>query len=405
MKGNGLVIAVFLLAALGGVLYWSSRHPHEESPRASAELPPKILALDESSISGLGIKAKGNDELTLVRNDAGKWTMTAPQRLPVDQTAMSSVISTLSSLTSERLVDDKATDLGQYGLAQPNLQVAVIEKDGKTRKLLIGDETPTGSSAFAALEGDPRIFTIPDFLKTSIDKTPNDLRDKRLLRFDLDKVSRAELLTPKNDIELSRNKDAWQILKPHPMRADGFQIQDFLRKLGDAKMERSALSAGANSAEAKATAGPFASGSPIATVRITDETGSQELQVRKNKNDFYAKSSVNEGIFKIPAEVGQSLSKDLDDFRNKKLFDFGLSDPNRIDLRDGDKTISLTRAGNDWILDGKKMDNSGMESFIGQVRDSTGRLVSGVRDQITVKLNDADAERLDQRHQPVRTGC
>ncbi len=42
--------------------------------------------------------------------------------------------------------------------------------------------------------------------------------------------------------------------------------------------------------------------------------------------------------------------------------------------------------------------------FIGQVRDSTGRLVSGVRDQITVKLNDADAERLDQRHLQYDTG-
>lgn len=42
--------------------------------------------------------------------------------------------------------------------------------------------------------------------------------------------------------------------------------------------------------------------------------------------------------------------------------------------------------------------------FIGQVRDSSGRLMSGVRDQITVKLSDADAARMDRRHLQYDTG-
>jgi VWFA-related protein len=36
--------------------------------------------------------------------------------------------------------------------------------------------------------------------------------------------------------------------------------------------------------------------------------------------------------------------------------------------------------------------------FIGQVRDASGKLVSGVRDQINVKLNESDAARISQRH-------
>ncbi len=42
--------------------------------------------------------------------------------------------------------------------------------------------------------------------------------------------------------------------------------------------------------------------------------------------------------------------------------------------------------------------------FIGQVRDANGKLVGGVRDQITVKLTTADAEKLDQRHLQYDTG-
>jgi VWFA-related protein len=42
--------------------------------------------------------------------------------------------------------------------------------------------------------------------------------------------------------------------------------------------------------------------------------------------------------------------------------------------------------------------------FIGQVRDSNGRLVGGVRDQITVKLNEANAAQVDRRYMQYDSG-
>lgn len=42
--------------------------------------------------------------------------------------------------------------------------------------------------------------------------------------------------------------------------------------------------------------------------------------------------------------------------------------------------------------------------FIGQVRDSNGRLMSGVRDQITVKLSETDAAQMDRKHLQYDTG-
>jgi hypothetical protein len=42
--------------------------------------------------------------------------------------------------------------------------------------------------------------------------------------------------------------------------------------------------------------------------------------------------------------------------------------------------------------------------FIGQIRDASGKLVSGVRDEITVKLDDASASKIGQRHLQYDTG-
>ena len=101
--------------------------------------------------------------------------------------------------------------------------MTVTKKDGKTQDFLIGDDTPTGGGAYAKLASDPRVFTVASYVKTSLDKTPKDLRDKRLLTFDSDKLTRVELQPPRaQTVEFGKNnQNDWQILKPKPLRADG----------------------------------------------------------------------------------------------------------------------------------------------------------------------------------------
>ena len=348
MKTRGLAIATVALAALAGTLYWSNHHkPADDTVKASADTPPKILAMNEADLTKIDLKKKGADELVLAKNNAGKWQITAPKPLGVDQDAVNSMVSTLSSLSSDRLVEDKAANLNQYGLTAPSIEVDVTKKDGKTQKLLIGDDTPTGSAAYARLDGDPRVFTIASYNKTSIDKGPKDLRDKRLLTVDSDKISRVELITQTKgkagDIEFGRDKDQWQIIKPKPLRADGLQVEELVRKLKDAKMDTSV-----SDEDTKNAASSFASGTSVAIAKVTDASGTQELQVRKNKDDYYAKSSAVEGVYKVSNELGTGLDKSLDDFRNKKLFDFGFSDPNKIEMHDGARAYSLTKGGEEW---------------------------------------------------------
>jgi hypothetical protein len=366
MKNSGLLIAAVVLAALTGALYWSNRHPaSENTAKASVDAPPKILSLKQEDISKIQIKKKGGEELDLAKGDGGKWQITAPKPLGADQESVSSLLSTVSSLNSDRLVDDKAADLGQYGLADPSLELDVTAKDNKVQKLFLGDLTPAGNAVFAKLEGDPRVFTVANYNKTSIDKTANDLRDKRLLTVDFDKLSQVELITKKQDIEFGRNKQEWQIVKPKPLRADNFQVEEIVRKLRDAKMDASTTDA-----DAKKAAAAFASGTPVATAKLTDSAATQELQIRKSKDDDYAKSTAVAGVYKVPSDVGQGLDKDVDDFRNKKLFDFGFDEPGKVEIHDGAKAYFLTKGGQDWwSADSKKVDAAGAQSLIDKIRE------------------------------------
>jgi Domain of unknown function (DUF4340) len=366
MKIHGLISAVLVLGILGGLLYWSEHHkPVEGDTKVSADTPPTILKFDQANITKLEIKKKGAEPITLTKADSGNWTIFQPKQLGADQGTVSGILSTVSSLNSDRLVEDKAADLKVYGFDQPGLEVDITGKDSKTHKLLIGDDTPAGSAVYAMLAGDPRVFTMSSYKKTSVDKSLNDLRDKRLLTVNSDKIGRLELMRKGEDIEFGRNKDDWQILKPKPLRADTFQVSELVRKLTDARMNL-----GGATDNNKEAASAFAHGVPVATAKLTDTSATQQLEVRKNKDTYYAKSSAVEGEYKVGSDLGQAMDKGLDDFRNKKLFDFGYTDPNKVELHIGPKASFLTRSGEDWWgPGGKKVDAASAQSVISKLRD------------------------------------
>jgi len=366
MKIHSLTVAALVLFILSGVLYWSGHHkPADDTAKISADTPPPILKLDEHSITQLALKKKDADPVLLTKSSSGDWQITQPEAFRADQSVVSGLASALSALNSERVIEDKVSDLQTFGLDQPALEVDLTEKDNKTQKLMLGGDTPAGGAVYAMLAGDPRLFTVASYTKTSLDKTLNDLRDKRLLPVNADKISRIEIARKNGDIEFARNKDDWQILKPTPLRADRIQVGDLMRHLTNAKMDLS-------SADAKRESSEFAHATPVATAKVTDESGTQELQVRANKDIYYAKSS--EGAYKVDSALGKALAKGLDEFRNKKLFDFGYNDPNKIELHNGTKAYFLTRGtggSEDWWSNGKKMDPANVESVISDLRDLT----------------------------------
>ncbi|MCW5980291.1 MAG: DUF4340 domain-containing protein [Bryobacteraceae bacterium] len=367
MRLSGLIIGAVLLAALSGLLYWSNKREKEKEgkPVTSADAP-KILDLKEDNLTRVEIAKQGEKPLVIEKAPENQWKLTSPEALPADQDAVRSVVSTVTSLDSNRLIEEKAEDLAGYGLDSPSVEVNIGKKEGQGAKLLIGDETPTGGSFFAKLANDPRVFTIASWNKTSLEKSPWDLRDKRMLTFDSDKLTRLRLTAKKQTIEIGKNaQNEWQILEPRPMRADGGNVEQLISRLRDAKMDSNPTAE-----EEKKAAAAFARAEPVASVRVSDAAGAQELEVRKTKdNDYYARSTVVGGIHKITSFVGEGVDKGLADLRNKKLFDFGWNDPTRIEFRDGDQTAVYEKSGDNWTRGGKQMDSATVRELIDKLRD------------------------------------
>jgi hypothetical protein len=361
MKPTGLLIAVAFLAVLGGVIWWSNKKQAAEPAKSATDTSSKLLTIPADQFQEIRIKKLTGETQDLKLVD-GKWRIVEPKPMAADQDAVTSMVTSLSALTADKTIEDNATDLKAYGLETPTLDITITKKDGKTAGVEVGDATPTNSGSYAKLPGSPKIYTIATYVKTGLDKTANDLRDKRLLTFDSDKITRVQLAAKGAPVEFGKNaQNEWQILKPSPLRADATQVDSLVSKLKDAKMD-----ATITDEDAKKAAEGFASGTKVAVATVSDSSGDQTLDVRKDKDkNYYAKSSAVEGFYKITSDTGDALDKGLDDFRNKKLYDFGFSDPTKIEL----KSAAYTKSGDKWMSGAKTMDNGSVQTLIDKLRD------------------------------------
>jgi hypothetical protein len=361
MKPTGLLIAVALLAVLGGAIWWSNKKQAAGPAKSATDTSSKLLTIPADQFQEIRIKKLTGEtqDLKLVN---GKWRIVEPKPMAADQDAVTSMVTSLSALTADKTIEDNASDLKAYGLETPTLDITITKKDGKTAGVEVGDATPTNSGSYAKLPGSPKIYTVATYVKTGLDKTANDLRDKRLLTFDSDKLTRVQLAAKGASVEFGKNaQNEWQILKPSPLRADATQVDALVSKLKDAKMD-----ATITDEDAKKAAEGFASGTKVAVATVSDSGGDQTLEVRKDKDkNYFAKSSVVEGFYKITTDTGDALDKGLDDFRNKKLFDFGFSDPTKIEL----KSATYLKSGDKWMSGAKTMDNGSVQTLIDKLRD------------------------------------
>lgn len=393
MRSRNLLIAAVILAALSGLVWWSKRHP-ETTATATPAAAPKLADIAPAQIKQIDLSKKGGATLTIARQN-GKWAITSPEALPADQDAVNSLTAALNPITSDNVVENQAADVAKYGLNTPSLTVTVHETSGKSDRIYFGDDIPAGSLVYARVGTDPKVYAVASSTKTSLDKSATDLRDKRLLTFDSNRLTRIELASAKSDIEFGKNsQNEWQIVKPQPYRADSFEVEELLRKLTEAKMDVSGTPQ-----DTKKVNAAFAAGQPVATATVTDAAGTQALDLRKNKDDYYAKGTAVQGVYKVSSDLGKELEKPLDDFRNKKIFDFGFSDLTKFDIQQGSGDKLYVRTGTDWKLNGKTMDSGAVQSLIDKLRDlaATKFVTSGfTAPALTISVTWNDGKRTDR---------
>jgi hypothetical protein len=363
------LMALALLGILGGVMIYLDRRGNREAAKIESKPTEKVVALDSNQIQAFTIRPRAGVAITCQRTD-GSWSLVEPRKLAADASAVSSLLSSLTSATLDEVITDRPQQLKDFGLDPPATAIEV-SASGKPEKtaLLLGDDTPTSSAVYAQVAGNPRVFTLPSSLKSSLLKTIFDLRDRRAVALEVDQLQRLQVKSKDKGFTLAKNtQGVWELVLPPAVRTDRFAAEDIVSRLRNLSMQTVA-------AEDKKKPGEYGFGAPSLRIELQAPSGSQTLVLGKQDkegNRYFATNSTLEPVFTLPADFLTSFQKDAADLRSKDLFSFSMFDVNRLEVDTPAGHRVFERQNNKWKQTApspKDEPTEKVESFLNRLRD------------------------------------
>lgn len=337
MRGLRSFLGLFvILIALGAYLYFveSKRTPGS----GDDDKKEKVFAVEADKIDEVTIKSASGDRTT-VKKTGNDWQIVAPINAAPDSAEVSGVTSNLSTLEIQRVVEENAPDLKEYGLAEPRIEVS-FKADGKQHALQIGDKTPVGTDLYARLPDQKRVFLISSYLESSFNKNTFELRDKAALKLDRDKVDSLEIVTAERQLRFAKADGEWRMSQPATGRTDSTAVESLIGRLGTAQMKSIA-------APEPADLKQYGLETPAATVRIGSGSSQAVLLVggkAPEEGNVYAKDQSRPAVFTLESSLVDELKKEAGDFRQKDLFDARSFNTTRVEIVRGSQTIAFEKA-------------------------------------------------------------
>ena len=112
MKANPLVIAVPVLAVLGGLVYYTNENPPVEDDDTVS-----IIDVEEDDVRQAKVVKPDGETITVVRGEDDEWGFGPPLTIPADDSAIGLMITNLASMDADRLVEEQITDWAPFGLS------------------------------------------------------------------------------------------------------------------------------------------------------------------------------------------------------------------------------------------------------------------------------------------------
>ena len=363
------LIALVVLGASWAAFTYYDKHKSHESTKIESSKEQKLLSLQSKQIEAVTFKPLDGEAVTC-RREGGTWTIAEPQKLAADQSALSSLLDSLTSADVDEVVAENPTNLKEFGLDPPSymLQLSTDSKPSEVT-LKLGDETPTGGGIYAQVSGSPRVITLASYLKSSFEKKLFDLRDRRALTLDADQIRKIEAEYKGKRWTLEKNPEGvWDLVLPPPVRADRFTAEGLVSQLRGLTMQSIA-------AENKHEGGNYGFGSPDLRLQLTSPSGTQTLVVGKKDKEgdrYFAENSSLAPVFTLGSDFVRQFTKDASDLRDKDLFSFSGFEAKRVEVQTPQGHWTFERQKDQWkqiAPNAKDISSDKMDSFLSSLRD------------------------------------
>jgi hypothetical protein len=324
-----------------------------DSTRPVADFRDKtVLAFSRQDVSGVEITTGG--ETMAVEPDGNKWKIIRPTQKPADSDAMSDLLDKLGAAKIKEFVAEAPSSLTPYGLDHP-LRLAIVtgkEKDRATKVLLIGRPDVDKKAFYAMREGETSVVFIPEEVVKAVPQTVAALRDKTVVAFERDKVTRYDIESAKGQVTVTREKDGWKITAPEALPADQVEAGAILSRLSGLRAQgflsddASGIARFLAKPDVKITLHAEGAPAPITVLLATspDRRGGQPTA--------YAAVADKGPVVLVDGAILNQVGRTALELRDRRVFaNLQPSDVKRVRVKSGGQTALLERTGaSDWKL-------------------------------------------------------
>lgn len=348
-KTTLIILLVFIIFGGSYLLFFQDK-PDDESDTNQ----PKIgaaYALNRGEIRRMHISF--NDAayapLSLAKDVDGAWQLTEPIVADAQGTKINEMLGDLLNKKIKRTLE--VATLAQYELDPPKIQIqlwTIGETPAKT--FLIGKKT-VNYSVYAKEASEPHIFLIESSALEDFTKSASDLRDRSVLKFDLDEVTALTLQVTGNSEIRCRKSEAnvWKMVYPIETEADSKEIESILSALDILKV---VVFAGDGVADLAA----YRLDTPRIQARLDLSDGSTQALLIGGDDDasgrIYTKRADFDSIYAVNGEIYAKLNKTVFNLRSKRVIDFQRTAATRFEIeRQGrEKIVCEKNTDSEWEI-------------------------------------------------------
>jgi hypothetical protein len=339
-----LAVAILLAAFIFTLDRWS------QNTRDRRERAAHVVEINRTDVEGITIH--NGDGLIKIKAEGDAWKMVAPWQDDADSGIIDQLLDAIQNLRPEDVITDlgkgdKRRDmLKDFGLNKSKLR---LKLDGKQMpaELVFGQDTAVQGRGYLRMQDDDAVYVVANDLKNIITKTPEDFRDHRMTPFLTTSIDRAVFQVSGGEIELAKDQDNWQLVRPIKARASNDAVVDILTKMNQTQISKFV-------SENKSHPESFGLDSPADVVTLYGAEGKNfEIKigsaVPSNPQAVYADLPERNTVVEVSKGFASLFNITPNDLRDRKLARLNSDLIDRITIENAAQPkIVLAREENRW---------------------------------------------------------
>ena len=374
MRLRNTLILALLLAALGAYLYFvEARQMAEEGKKE------KIVDVSADDVTAITL-AYPDRQIVLAKTD-GAWRVVKPVDAAADDVTVKNLLHAIADAEVKKAIDEPPADLAQFGLTQPMVTIKLTTKDKTLPDLKVGKTTAVSNSTYVQRADQPKVYLTGSAFHSGMDKQVKDLRDKKIVDFKEDDITRVALHGPEGDVVLAKANGNWSIEKPAAFKADGNAVRSLITGVRNLRATDFA-----SDAPSDADLATYGLDNPARQLVFVGGDGKETrlLVGKETDQGLYVKGDAPT-VFVVAKWASRDLAKGVNDLRDKTVLTFDPAAATTIDVVHGDGGhFTLRTADGKWSLDGsdQPIDAAAVGTFVGALSHLSGNqvLADGVTD-------------------------